>query len=34
MTSKTKHHGKKYFCLCCLQYFTSSKVLECHVKKL
>ena len=32
MTNKKKHHGKKYFCQYYLQYFSSSKVLECHVK--
>ena len=32
MASKTKYHGKKHFCRYCLQCFSSSKVLECHVK--
>ena len=32
MTNKAKHHGKKYFCQYCLQCFSISKVLECHVK--
>ena len=32
MTNKTKHHVKKYFCRYCLQCFSSSRVIECHVK--
>ena len=32
MTNKTKYHGKKHFCWYCLQCFSSSRVLECHVK--
>ena len=32
MTNKTKHHGKKRFCWYSLQCFSSSKVLQCHVK--
>lgn len=32
MTNKTKHHGKKkHSCCYCLQCFSSSKVLQCHV---
>ena len=32
MTNKTKYHGKKYFYRYCLQCFSYSKVLECHVE--
>ena len=32
MTSKAKHHGKNHFCWYCLQCFSISKLLECHVK--
>ena len=32
MTNKTKHHGKKHFCQYCLQCFSSSKLLKCHIK--
>ena len=32
MTNKTKYHGKKHFCLYCLQCFSSSKISECHKK--
>ena len=32
MTNKIKHHGKKHFCQYCLQCFSRSKVLECHMK--
>ena len=31
MTIKTKNHSKKN-CQYCLQYFSHSKILECHVK--
>ena len=31
MTIKTKNHNKKN-CQYCLQYFSHSKILECHVK--
>ena len=33
MANKTKHHGKKSFCRFCCQCFSSSRVLECYVKK-
>ena len=32
MTNETKHYGKKYCCQFCLQCFSSSRVLKCHVK--
>ena len=32
MTNKTKHHSKKHFCWYCLQCFSSSKLLEWHVR--
>ena len=31
MTDKTKHHGEHHFCRDCLQRFSSSRVLECHI---
>ena len=31
MTDKTKHHGEQHFCRDCLQRFSSSRVLECHI---
>ena len=30
MTHKTKHNGKKYFCMHCLQAFTSIRILDLH----
>ena len=32
MTNRTKHHDKKPFCQYYLQCFSSSEVLDCHVK--
>ena len=32
ITNKTKHHGKKYFWQYCFQCFSSSRVLESHVR--
>ena len=32
MSKKTKHHGKKQVCRCCLQRFSRSKVLERYTK--
>ena len=32
MTNKTKHHSKKHFGQYCLQCFSSSEILEFHVK--
>ena len=32
MFNKTRHKGKKYFCKCCLQSFSSKKLLKDHGK--
>ena len=32
MTNKTEHHVKKPFCWYFLQYFSTSRVLQCYLK--
>ena len=33
MFSRTKHKGKKHYCMSCLQSFTTEKILSSHKKQ-